>query len=55
MQRDRAQFLSINHEANEHTVHDLAPVGSQVYRRPYPLRAGYVEEMFDFRSGSVSN
>lgn len=39
MQRDRAQLLSINHEANEHTVHDLAPAGSQVYRHPYPLRA----------------
>jgi hypothetical protein len=55
MQRDRAQFLSINHEANEHTVHDLAPARSQVHRRTYPLRAGYVEEMFDFRLGSVCN
>jgi hypothetical protein len=55
MQRDRAQFLSINHEANEHTVHDLAPAGSQVYRHPYPLRAGYVEEMFDFRPNSMGS
>jgi hypothetical protein len=53
MQRDRARFLSINHEANEHTVHDLAPAESQISRRPYPLRPGYMEEIFDFELGSI--
>jgi hypothetical protein len=36
-------FLSINHEANEFRVCDLLPA---MFRFPYPLRTGYVEEWF---------
>ena len=36
-------FLSINHEANEFRVCDLLP---GMFRFPYPLRNGYVEEWF---------
>ena len=55
MQRDRARFLSINHEGNDHTVHELAPAGTQISRQPYPLRRGYMEEIFDFGLDSVRN
>ncbi|TCA20959.1 putative sugar O-methyltransferase [Rhizobium leguminosarum] len=44
-------FLSINHEANDFTVHSLcrslAP-NSLRSRNPYLLREGYVEEIFSF-------
>jgi len=45
---DRAgKLLSINHEANDVLVHDLAPLrGRSAYRAPYCLRPGYVEELF---------
>ncbi len=47
--RDRANiFLSINHEVNPFTVHELyaAIAGPAVSRTPYWMRAGYVEEIF---------
>jgi hypothetical protein len=47
--RDRANiFLSINHEINPFTVHELyaAIARPAVSRAPYWLRAGYVEEIF---------
>ena len=47
--RDRASiFLSINHETNPFTVHDLyaAIAKPAVSRTPYWMRAGYVEEIF---------
>src|SRR5262249_32822468 len=38
-------FISINHEANEFTVHEL--FGSTPHmRHPYPLRPGYLEEIW---------
>jgi hypothetical protein len=47
--RDQALFLSINHEANRHAVFEIAPASARVYRAPYLLRPGYMEEMYDFR------
>jgi hypothetical protein len=47
--RDRANiFLSINHEINPFTVHELyaAVAGPSVSRSPYWMRGGYVEEIF---------
>jgi hypothetical protein len=47
--RDRANiFLSINHEVNPFTVHELYATlaGPAVSRTPYWMRAGYVEEIF---------
>ncbi len=49
MKRDKAKFLSINHEANTLTVQELAPKGAQLSRHPYLLRTGYLEERFDFQ------
>jgi hypothetical protein len=49
MRRDGAYFISINHEANAHTVHELLPAEAHISRAPYLLRPGYVEERFDFR------
>ena len=45
---DRAgKLLSINHEANDVLVHELAPLrGRSLYRAPYCFRLGYVEELF---------
>ncbi len=45
---DRAgKLLSINHEANDLLVHELAPLrGRSLYRGSYWLRSGYVEELF---------
>ena len=41
------KLLSINHEANDVLVHELAPLhGRSLYRVPYYLRSGYVEELF---------
>jgi hypothetical protein len=41
------KLLSINHEAYDVLVHDLAPlVGRSLCRAPYWLRHGYVEELF---------
>ena len=52
IKRRSMQFLSINHEANPFTVKEIAEAdeGSVVtWRRyPYPLRKGYVEELFIF-------
>ena len=40
-------FLSINHEGNPFTVAGLVPLeGHCLWRYPYALRAGYVEEVF---------
>jgi hypothetical protein len=40
-------LLSINHEANPVLVHELSPLqGRSMYRAPYWLRRGYIEEMF---------
>ena len=47
--RDRTDiFLSINHEVNPFTMHELyaAIAGPAVSRTPYWMRAGYVEEIF---------
>ena len=47
--RDRANvFLSINHEVNPFTVHNLYPAIARpaISRAPYWMRAGYVEEIF---------
>jgi hypothetical protein len=47
--RDRANiFLSINHEINPFTVHNLyaAIARPAISRAPYWMRAGYVEEIF---------
>lgn len=44
-------FLSINHEANPFTVHDLAVeagMGDGLERTPYWLRPGYVQEVWRF-------
>jgi hypothetical protein len=39
-------FLSINHEANDYTVHELFSArGARIDRAPYWLRRGYVEEV----------
>lgn len=45
---DRAgKLLSVNHEANDVLVHELAPLrGRSLYRAPYCFRLGYVEELF---------
>ena len=45
---DRAgKLLSINHEANDALVHELAPLrGRSLYRSTFWLRPEYVEELF---------
>ena len=42
--------LSINHEANSHTVRELYKyeIGARAFRYPYPMRRGYVEEIVSF-------
>lgn len=49
--RDRANvFLSINHEAHEARIGELASPGSKLYRRnTYSMRVGYLEELFVYR------
>jgi hypothetical protein len=47
IKRRTSTFLSINHEANEFAVGQLLP-SHRVYRLPYWLRRGYVEELFRF-------
>ena len=46
------QFLSINHEVNEFTVRDISiERGTKIqscYRNAYPIRKGYIEELFSF-------
>jgi hypothetical protein len=45
--RKNAPVLSINHEANDHTVRQvLGAHFQQKYRAPYWLRSGYVEELY---------
>ncbi len=42
-------FLSINHESNSFSVHSIwkeSPYLNKLYRNPYWLRRGYVEELF---------
>jgi hypothetical protein len=59
IKRRSTKFLSINHEANQFTIKEIAEankvnvVGSQRY--PYPLRKGYVEELFTFGEKSELN
>jgi hypothetical protein len=50
MRRDGAYFISINHEANAHTVHELLPAAARISRAPYLLRPGYLEERYEFRT-----
>lgn len=45
--RHSKRFLSINREDMPHTVRSLFSVGP-VYRFPYWIRRGYVEELFEF-------
>jgi hypothetical protein len=52
MQRRSTKFLSVNHEANNFTVHQvMKDIGlSASSRTPYWLRRGYVEEIFDLNN-----
>jgi hypothetical protein len=48
LRADGSYFVSINHEANEFTVNEIAPASAKVLRCPYWIRAGYVEEHYCF-------
>lgn len=45
-----ARFLSVNHEKNSFTVNSIwkeSPYLKKLYRNPYWLRRGYIEELFE--------
>jgi len=52
LRRDQTILLSINHEANRSAVADIAGTEFRRMRAPYALRPGYLEEVYDFRSGA---
>jgi hypothetical protein len=48
-------FFSINHDANQFTVKDIAASSlDHLIRRPYPMRSGYWEEIFFPRTSPLS-
>ncbi len=52
LRADGSVLLSINHEANDVRLAEIAPVQHRKWRAPYMLRPGYIEEFYDFSHGA---